>query len=467
MIKKQLRILTLYETGSLPELWAIAWPMILTSAASYVMIFMDRVILANYSSDCLNASVAALPWYWAFHSSMLSLAAIAQVFVGQYNGAKQYKKVGEVVWQLLWFSFSCWIILLPLAIFGTNLLLAKEFKVLGAPYLKILFFFSPFSLAAFGALSSFFIGHGRTGIVTFVIIITNVLNLILVICLVFGVWIFPEMGIRGAAVATGVSQVFAFCIFFIIFLTPQHQEKYHTNNYKIVIPVFKKCLKIGIPVAMSCFLNCAGWALFWQMLGTIGKEDYTALGIGYSIYICFAFTCEGIGKSVNTISANIIGAEQYQSIEKLFKTAIKLQVIFSVIVFIPTVVYSDILVSTFFYRNLIDANNIALLGLIRQILFWAWVFYTAEALFWILMNILNAAGDTRFTMSLNITSFWILFMLPSYLFIIKLKGNPILCWQFLILYVSFSSLVFFLRFKQGKRQSLQPKKKGIILDFQG
>ena len=197
--------LTKYRSGSVPELFSIAWPMILSSAAGCLMIFGDRLVLAHYSQEAFNANVGTIPWYWTFLFTFLHIISIAEVFVGQFNGAREYHKIGPVVWQMVWASSALWVILIPIAIWGVSPMLAKNLETFGIPYLRISLLFLPVNCMAFGAMMSFFVGRGKTKIVPCITLITNVLNLLLDIWFVFGWGFIPEMGIKGAAWATGIS----------------------------------------------------------------------------------------------------------------------------------------------------------------------------------------------------------------------------------------------------------------------
>ena len=110
--------LTKYPSGSLRELWAISFPLMLSMMSGSLMIFLDRLLLARFSIDalnaCVNATVIAAAWQFAF----LTTAAIAEVFVGQYNGAGQHQKIGEPVWQMIWFSLLTGLLFIPLGLFS-------------------------------------------------------------------------------------------------------------------------------------------------------------------------------------------------------------------------------------------------------------------------------------------------------------------------------------------------------------
>ena len=49
--------LTRYPEGSIRELWTISFPLMVSTFAMLFMIFTDRIFLAHYSIDAMNASV--------------------------------------------------------------------------------------------------------------------------------------------------------------------------------------------------------------------------------------------------------------------------------------------------------------------------------------------------------------------------------------------------------------------------
>ena len=51
--------LTRYSIGSLKEIWAISWPLMLGLLSSSCMLFVDRLLLSRYSLNALNASATA------------------------------------------------------------------------------------------------------------------------------------------------------------------------------------------------------------------------------------------------------------------------------------------------------------------------------------------------------------------------------------------------------------------------
>lgn len=249
--------LTRFPEGSVRELWTIAFPLILAGLSGNLMIFLDRLILAHFSTDAMNAAATAGMLIAAFQYGAVGISSIAEVFVGQYNGSMQKSRMGIPAWQMIWFSLMTYVVFLPLAIWGGPYLLAEHYVDLAMPYYQWLMVFGPF-LAIFSALAAFFIGRGKTRLVFVVTIIGNVANLVLNIALVFGIrgW-FEPMGIAGSAIATVISQVIMVLILLIVFLNSNNRNIYGTKKFRFNFDEFWKCIKIGTPNSIGCMIELA------------------------------------------------------------------------------------------------------------------------------------------------------------------------------------------------------------------
>ena len=118
--------LTRYAPGSVGEIWTLSWPMILSAAASKLLLFGDRVVLSYYSADAFNVNVASTPWCWAFVFVFISYTGVAEVFVGRYNGSRQHWRIGPVVWQMVFFSFALYAVVLPIVGGATKYMIAAK-----------------------------------------------------------------------------------------------------------------------------------------------------------------------------------------------------------------------------------------------------------------------------------------------------------------------------------------------------
>ncbi|MDR3273915.1 MAG: MATE family efflux transporter [Puniceicoccales bacterium] len=403
--------LTKYAPGSIRELWTIAWPLIISSAANVFMILADRVIVAKYSNAAFQALSGTITWWWTIYLAALNIALVADVFVGRFNGSKNHKKIGSAVWQMIWFSVALFPVMIVLAIWVAPYLLAENLRPLGLPYMRILLVTIPIPLAAMGALGSFFTGRGRTRIILYVSIICNVINVFLDIALVFGLGPFPELGIIGAGIATISAQTIELLLFSLLVFRRKNNVAYNIFDCRFDAKLFLESLKIGLPNAIDCLVGGGLWCFVIQTAAlNVSSEHFTILFMSQTCYTTMYFMVEGVGQGVGIIVSNAYGAKNWDTIKKNMRSWTRLALITGVLAFIVLVLYPRPLIF------LLSPRDVTVTGpLLLQALFTMWIWMFTDAYAFNLRMSLTAFGDTRFTMVASPLCFAILCALPSYI----------------------------------------------------
>lgn len=450
------KTLTKYPSGSLRELWTISFPLMISLMSGSCMIFLDRLLLARFSLEALNACVNATVIVAALQFAFLTTAAISEVFVGQYNGGEQYKKIGEPVWQMIWFSLLSALLFLPLGAWAGPLFFYDlTYAPLEIAYFKWLMYFGPiFCLSA--ALSSFYIGRGSVNFVTLIVIFANVLNVLLDWILIFGFEPFvPALGIAGAAIATGVSQFIQCTILFIGFIRKKNRQQFGTSNWAFNKKCFVQCIKIGFPNSMAHTLEIIAWAVFFRMMTMVGNEHITVVAICQSIFMLFAFIAEGISKGATAIAANMIGAKQWDLVWKLFRSGIKFYFQAFLILGLILVIDPSPLIDWFIGGDPALASNQAIKDVAISACIWMWVYFLFDGIHWLVIGLLTAAGDTKFLLWVNGLSSWIFAVAPIYFFIVVLGHKADIAWLITAVYAFLACLIYLWRFRTEKWRQIQ------------
>ena len=154
-------------------------------------------------------------------------------------GAKNYVEAANVTSVSLWMSNAVGLVLMiPCLIFSYEIAsvfgLSQAPTRLAADYIWWLSFFNlVFSINLIISAALRAVGDVKTPL--WVGTITNLINVLLLYFLVGGNWVFPELGVVGAAIASGVS--FTVGTMILIYL-------YYGN--KVVLPVLKSILTKGV-----------------------------------------------------------------------------------------------------------------------------------------------------------------------------------------------------------------------------
>ncbi|MFA6118936.1 MAG: MATE family efflux transporter [Parachlamydiales bacterium] len=457
------KALTKFPEGSMRELWSISLPLMISSLASLLMLFVDRCFLARYSLDALNASVNGGTLAWAFLGGMGMLTVMSEVFVAQYNGAEMHKKIGVPVWQMIWVSIFSALIFIPIGLwFGSLFFQKTAYLSMQIDYFKYLMLFGPFYCIS-TALAGFFIGRGRTRILIYLGIFSNVINVIFDWIMIFGIkGIFPEMGIKGAAIATGIGTIFQTVILAYIFLKKVNRESFGSDKWHFNFDVFKKCLKVGSPPAIFYTLEIFGWALFFVMMTQMSEVHITISSICQSIVLLLSFFFDGMTRGVSALAGNFIGSKRIELIHSLLKSSLKLLVVFIVLVSVFLIFDPKLIVDflipgnmekhVFLWQN-IDGHSFYYI--LKTCLVCVFIYTFFEGIRWIFAGLLTSAGDTMFLLIAGSLSVWCFLILPVYLIVVKLSLSVQYAWILASLYAIFLSLIYWLRFRNGKWKEIQ------------
>lgn len=442
--------LTKYPSGSARELWTISFPLMLSLMSASLMLFFDRLFLARYSIEALNASTNASVLAAAIQFAFISTSCIAEVMVGRYNGAGKFERLGQPVWQMIWFSLMSAAIFFPIGWFLSSLLFhGSPYADLEIHYFEYLMLFGPvFCLS--GALSSFYIGQGKVLFVTLTVIIANAINVGLDLLLIFG-WepFIPSIGIVGAAVATGIAQTLQCIILFISFIRRRNRQRFGTGNFRFNKLLFFRCLKIGVPNATAHSLEVFAWAVFFRMMTTVSEEHITVVAISQSIFFLFTFINEGISKGATAIAANMIGARQWSLVWKLFTSGVKIYLVLFVLTGFVLVGNPSVLIQWFLPEGG-DVSHLEISALVESACFWVWIFFFFDGINWLVIGLLTAAGDTKFVLKTGGTTVWLFAVLPIYIFVVLLGHKADTAWAITSVYGFLTASIFFLRFRSEK-----------------
>lgn len=441
--------LTRYPEGSFRELLKIALPLMISSLSVMSMVFVDRLLLAHYSSAALNAAANAATFGWAFIFGWMVLTSIAEVFVAQYNGAGQKHKLGEPVWQMIWLSLFAVLFFIPLGIWGSDWVYnCAPDRHLEQQYFKWMILFGP-SYPIYSALCGFFVGQGKTTLVTWLAIAANVLNAVLDVILIFGVeGVLDPMGVKGAAIGTSIGSIFQVLILGWFFLNKSNRETCGSGNWAINWQAMWQCIRIGVPSAIFVTVEILGWASYYYMMTLVSERHITVAAISQSIIILLYFFSEGVSKATSIVTGNLIGAKRSELIPKVIRSGTLLHTLFFVVLVIGLVAGSDFIIMQFL--PLATPETIASMHATLKIcLAMVSVYMLFEGLRMLFSGVLTAAGDTFFLLTAGSLSVWLLLVAPVYYFVVvqhmSIEVASIIC----VVYSFGACLLYMWRFRTG------------------
>ena len=173
---------------------------------------VDTLMLTRYNELCVDAVGASNSTQASLTTLLIISSNGVSIVVGQFLGAGKNKDSKLILAQGVFFNFCLGLLLMVIFFFGNGALLKmantkEEFFEYAKTYMRICSVALPFQ-AVTQVINANFRAYGKPFYMTIVSIVSNLINVLLNWLLIFGVGIFPELGIAGAAIATALSMMF-------------------------------------------------------------------------------------------------------------------------------------------------------------------------------------------------------------------------------------------------------------------
>ena len=430
----------------------VAFPLILSTGSWSIQQFVDRMFLSWHSEEALAAAVPAGILNFAFVCLFIGTVSYAGTFVSQYVGAKEDHKVGTVLWHSFYLSLLGAIVLLLVSPFSTVLFNivghGDKLQIMESTYFRILCFggLGPILSSAF---AGFFTGQGRNWPVMWVNVLTTLVNLILDYLLIFGIGIFPEMGIAGAAIATIIAGFFSIAMYLVLIFRPENERRFKVWSSRAWDASFmKRFLKYGLPSGGHFFLEIMGFTAFILILGRIGQMELAATNIAININSLAFMPMFGLGIAMSMMVGQNIGAGKADLAQYAANSGVQLGMVYMIFCTFMYVGIPQVFVAPFAASD--ETFQMAII-LLRFVAVYA-VFDTLSILY---SSAIKGAGDTHFVMRVTTALSIFVLIIPTFIAVEYFDASLYLPWTFCALFIVAMGLTFLARFNSGKWKSMR------------
>jgi len=435
------------EGSVIKSIFRMGLPSMIGFAAANFYDIIDIFWLSKLGVDPPAAVTFFFAFYWVISSANMiagtgSVSMISQNFgAGDQDATEASIKETFVLKALLAIAFGAigYILLRPvlqlLGAHGNVLEMAVDY---GSVQLAAMVF--PF--CAFTVYTSFR-GIGNPKWAMALQISSIALNVILDPFLIFGWWIFPEMGVVGAAWASIIGYAFSvFAGLALLYSGVLNVRLHLAARIRMSYLNMVKIMRIGVPSGISSISFSLSRSVVMGLVAVYGTEVVAAYGIGNRISAFGIMAIVGLGLGISALIGQILGAEAKDRAWKTANRSILLStgvmILFSMICFFG----ADFLLNLFFKAASGDSSGrvhevgVILLKITAFALPFIGIFITVEEIF-------TGAGKNVPAMLFNIGGNWIL-EIPLILFLARLLAlAEIGVWIAMALSAATGALAFF------------------------
>lgn len=423
----------------------LAGPVVISQLGHTLVQTVDSIIVGHYAGTISLAAVSLV------HSVFMVVLVIGlgiaygvTPLIAQEDGKSNYQECAKLLSNSLWLNFIAAILLFLLVYYGSMFAMYhvdQDPRVVetAKPYLLLLGI-SILPLMIFQTFKQFAEGLGFTKQAMTITIWGNVLNLILAVILVKGVFGIPPMGVRGIGIATLIDRVLMMVVMVWYVIKSKNFKAYiqHFSVSFIDLSKIYKVIKIGVPVAMQYIFEIGAFAVAALMAGKIGAIEQAAHQTAITFVAMTYMMASGIASAATIKVGNSFGSQNYFRIQKFAQISYHLVILFMLFFAAIFTIFNQ-------YLPYIITTDPVVVHLAAQLLIIGGLFQLFDGIQVVGLGVLRGLGDVKTPTFITFFSYWIIGLPMAYLLGIQFNIGVKGIWYGLTLGLLTSSTLLYFR----------------------
>lgn len=316
------------ERRILPLVLSMSLPMVISMAVNSLYNIVDSFFVAKISEDAMTALSLVFPIQNLVNAVTIGFAIGINAVIAYFLGAKQEHKANEAATQGIVCNFLHGILLTVGCIAGMPLFLRmftenQTVLDMGLRYARIVLLFSVvISMAV--SFEKIFQLVGKMKVSMFSMMVGCVSNILLDPVLIFGLGPAPRLGIEGAAIATGLGQIFSLAVYLLIYMFRPMGVRIQLRGFAMNKGLLLRLYSIGIPAALNMALPSVLISALNGILAAYGQVYVLVLGVYYKLQTFLYLSANGIIQGIRPLVGYNYGAGEYRRVRRIYTTSLTL-----------------------------------------------------------------------------------------------------------------------------------------------
>jgi len=341
----------LTEGSILKSIIILIIPIILGNLMQTAYQIIDTFWVGRLGAEAVAAVSLSFPIIMLIISFTGGIGLAGAVFVSQYKGRGDYKKMSHITGQTFLMAFVLSLIFSAIGFFLTPLIItwlgAEPEVIPGAvSYLRYSFLVVIF-VFGFMVFQSVIRGAGDAKTPFYIALFTVLLNLVLDPLLIFGYGPIPAFEVAGAAIATLITQGIALFMGLFILIRGKQGIKLGLRCFEPDPKVMKKIIKLGLPTSFEHSSRSVGMIIMTALVATFGTITLASYGIGMRIFSLVIIPSVSLSITNSTLIGQNIGAGKADRANKITKLSTSLGFVVLAIIGILLFIFAKPIVAIF------------------------------------------------------------------------------------------------------------------------
>lgn len=426
----------------------LAMPIVVSQLGHTVVHMADSVIVGQFAGTIQLAAVSLVNSIFMLVLVLgLGISYGLTPLIAQENGRKNYDECGKLLINSFIINLFTAVLLYCFVHFGTLIIIdhlgqSPEVVSYAKPYLGYLGI-SIIPLMIFQTFKQFAEGLGFTKQAMYISIWGNLINILLGIIFVKGMFGFSAMGVKGVGLSTLIDRSLMAIVMVIYILRSKHFKVY-LKSFKIKVinkAIGMKIFKIGAPVALQYSFEISAFSGAAILIGTIGAVEQAAHQVAINLAAITYMMASGIASAATIKTGNNLGKSNFLDLRRS-----------AVASYHVIIGFMSITALLFMFANkllpLIYTEDMAVVNIASQLLIIAGFFQLFDGTQVVGLGVLRGIGDVNVPTFITFIAYWIIGIPLGYFLGIVLGLGVNGIWYGLTFGLLTASVLLFFRFQQ-------------------
>lgn len=425
----------------------MALPLMASTLIQSIVLITDSSFLSRYDTIAFDAVGNGGLIYITCFMALVGLSDGAQILMARRIGENKENRLARIFGTTLFANALTSIALILLIMFVipniiTSCAKNQEIATGEIDYLNIRVFGLLFAVVSL-TINAYLMAIGKTTIVFISAIFIAISNIGLDYLLIFGTDTITPMGLKGASLASIISDGIGMVFLLITLALSKHQKIFTELIYNS--DSLKELIRIGSPIVLQGVVALFTWTIFFTWIEQIGEYELTISQTIRSLYFLAFVPVWGFGATTKTYISQYLGKGDFTQIKKIIKRIQLLSLVFLFIFFHGAILYPEQLIS------LINPNELYMKDSIEVLKFTtgAVALYSIGSIFF---QTINGSGNTRVTFCIELMAVFI-YIISAYLLIKVFEVRIFWVWSVEYIYfisIGLLSVIYLKKFKWQK-----------------
>ena len=319
------------EKPILPLLTSMALPMVISMMVNALYNIVDSLFVARINENAMTALSLVFPIQNFVNALAIGFGVGINALIAYFLGAGDKKGAARAATQGLVLALIHGVVVTVLSISIMPAFLdmfTNDVQVyqMGMEYAVIVFAFSTITMANL-SFEKIFQSVGRMKVSMIGLLCGSITNIILDPLLIFGIGIFPRLGIAGAAIATAIGQLCTLLLYLTVYNKRPIPVKIRKEYLAFHKETDHRLYSIGVPAILNLALPSLLVSVLNGILAAYSQIYVVILGIYYKLQTFLYLPANGIVQGMRPLIGYNYGAGEQKRVKKIYEITLAMSAV--------------------------------------------------------------------------------------------------------------------------------------------